>query len=83
MIGVKTTDYSQLERAALMTLWLRSGARLTVNSVARRFGVSYNQAKYDLIGLSRVLPIVRDDSETPGVWRWMAESWYNDRSERG
>jgi len=35
VIGVKTTDYSQLERAALMTLWLRSGANRGIMIAAR------------------------------------------------
>jgi len=60
------SDYSQIERGALLTITLSARVAVTCSDVARRFKINRTTAWRDLVALSRVLPIVNEN----GAWQW-------------
>jgi len=50
-------EYTPVERAALIAVALRDGARLTTEDLCFRFGITKSAAKRDFWRLAHILPI--------------------------
>jgi len=64
--AAEDSEYTQMERYALLSWWLADGERMSVEQVARRFCIQRRAAQRMFSRMSRKLPIYRD---MRGRWR--------------
>lgn len=68
-------EYDRFERAALMTLWLRQGYKLSSSWLSRKFGIRRDKINRELSHLSRAIPICYyvDHNTGTKIWYWPME----------